>query len=189
MENLKVAINGILPSVVNEWNTVKLGQFTALYEQSFEDYFKGRKTQEKTKVVSPILDSIFARNLKQVVPTFEVDEGKGRDYCYGDIPIESKITFGNGHGWTGNGYGKTPWHLLMRFNLTETGVITSYFAMLANLDECKSNWTAPGDKSNFSTLQFLVEDKDKLQVVTGSVSDKTKTGKDSTYIKPVMVDV
>jgi hypothetical protein len=186
LQKLALAIKTTLPEVVKEWNKNKLSQFETLYEQPFEEYFKGRQTQEKTKVVAPIIDSIFARMMKNILPEFEIDEGKGRDYIYITTPLESKITFGAGDGWVGNGYTKTPWHILMRFNLKDNGKIENQFAMIANLDECDSKWSDPGTSSNFSGLKFLREDKDRLHIMVGKITDKTKTGKDAKYLTPIM---
>jgi len=183
MQEIKIALKKVLPLVVSEWNQKKLPQMEELFEQSFADLFEGRQTQEKTKTVAPILDSIFARLMKAEIATFEVDEGKGRDYDYNGTPIECKITFGSGNGWTGNGYTKTPIHLLMRFNMSENGIIDQMFAMIADLDQCASKWSEPQSSSNFSTLDFLVEDADKISVVVGDVKiNKVK-------IKPVMESI
>jgi hypothetical protein len=190
MQSLVDAIRQILPEVVKEWNTVKLPLYESLVEQSFEKYFEGRQTQEKTKMVAPILDSIFARKVNAILPEFVVSEGKGQDYVYGSIPFESKITFGENYGWVGNGYSKTPWHLLMRFELTKDGKIVKQFAMIANLDECKSKWDKPGTTSNFSGLKFLVEDQDKITPIVGSITNKTPSGlKNGKYILPVMESI
>jgi len=190
MQALVNAIQQILPEVVNEWNTVKLPLYESLVEQSFEKYFEGRQTQEKTKMVAPILDSIFARKINDILPEFVVSEGKGQDYVYGSTPFESKITFGENYGWVGNGYSKTPWHLLMRFELTKDGKIVKQFAMIANLDECKSKWDKPGTTSNFSGLKFLVEDQNKIIPIVGTITNKTPSGrKDGKYILPVMESI
>jgi hypothetical protein len=189
MKTLVKTINAILPTVVQEWNDIKLPLFESLVEQPFEKYFEGRQTQEKTKMVAPILDSIFARHMNANIPSFVVSEGKGQDYLYGKIPVESKITFGAGDSWTGNGYSKTPWHLLVRFELNKQGKIIKQFAMMVDLSQCKSKWTAPGTTSNFSTLRFKVEDIGNLIPIIGKVGNKTPTGKNATYAVPLMESI
>lgn len=189
MDYLIRSIEKTLPKIVEEWNKIKLPLFEQLVEQSFKDYFANRNTQEKTKMVAPILDSIFARHLHGQIPEFVVAEGKGQDYMYGSTPIESKITFGAGDSWTGNGYVKTSLHLLMRFEIIEDGMLTRYFAMLADLDKCISKWTDPGLTSNFSTLKFKSQDKDNLLVIAGKVSTLTPTGKDATYASFVLTEM
>jgi hypothetical protein len=57
------------------------------------------------------------------------------------------------------------------------------FAALVELDKCKSRWTDPTTKSNFSGLSFLKEDADVLDVIVGS----TKINR--VYIKPIMCAV
>lgn len=180
IQDLVTAIRTSVPEVVKEWNTKKLPQFENLVEQSFRQYFDGRQTQEKTKLVAPILDVVFARQMKSRLPDFEIDEGKGRDYCYGTTPLESKITLGQGNGWVGNGYAKTPWHILMKFDINEDGRIGEMFATLVDLDQCKSKWTAPDTSSNFSGLTFLVEDAPQLIPIIGTVKHNSK------YLKPLL---
>ena len=180
---LQETIAAVIPEMVEEWNTVKLPKFEDLYEQSFAELFKDRQTQEKTKAVAPWLDVVFARLIKKFIPDFEINETVGQDYKWGDAGYECKITFGMGTGWTGNGYTKTSKHMLLRFTLTEDGKITEMFAALADLDECKSRWTDPTINSNFSTLAFVKEDADVLDVIIGDI----KINK--VYIKPIMCAV
>jgi len=80
VKELIQAIQQSLPAVAQEWNTVKLPLFETLVEKPFAEYFAGKQTQEKTKMMSPILDVIFARHVNQIIPEFVVDEGVGRDY-------------------------------------------------------------------------------------------------------------
>ena len=182
INSLVAAIQTTVPDVVTEWNTKKLPQFESLVEQSFRQYFEGRQTQEKTKLVAPILDVVFARLMKTQLTDFVIDEGVGRDYCYGITPLESKITLGQGNGWVGNGYAKTPWHILMKFSMDDDGHINEMFATLVNLDQCKSKWTAPDTSSNFSGLTFLTEDADQLIPIIGTVKHNSK------YLKPILVE-
>ena len=180
---LREAIADVIPELVEEWNTVKLSKFEDLYEQSFAELFKDRQTQEKTKIVAPCLDVVFARLIKKYIPDFERDETVGRDYKWNNEGYECKMTFGAGNTWTGNGYAKTPKHILLRFTLTEDGKITEMFAALVDLDECRSRWTDPTTKSNFSTLAFVKEDADLLDVIIGH----TKINR--VNIKPIMCAV
>ena len=189
---LEAAIELVLPELIIEWNNVKLKQLEMIYEQPFEQLFEGRQTQEKTKIVSPMLDVIFARKMKELLPTFVPDEGKKRDFTFSDIPLELKINFTpDSDGWTGNGYAKTPWHMLFKFRVNNVVRITGYFAMLVNLDNCKSEWSDPGSKSNFSNLKFLSEDVSNLNIIVGSYRTKQKnsTGKTLKNVKPILKDV
>jgi hypothetical protein len=174
MKDLNTAIELILPDLVNEWNTVKLPLCEHLWEKSYKEYFTGRQTQEKTKMIAPILDVIFARLVGDIIDGFTVDEGKGRDYDYNGTPIECKITLGAGNGWVGNGYAKSPEHILMRFDVGENGIINEYFVMTVNLDKCISKWSKPGTSSNFSGLDFVVEDAEHLNIILGNIRLKRK---------------
>jgi hypothetical protein len=175
-DKLKANIKKVFPLVVEEWNNNKLPLFEEMIEKSFEDFFEGRQTQEKTKMVAPIVETIFERMLNKLEPTFVADEGKGHDYLYGDLPIECKITCSPSGTWTGNGYTKTPIHILMNFKLEDSGTITDMFCMFANLtDDIESGW---GKKTsltaNFVGLRLLSEDIDNFDVVVGEVLTENK---------------
>lgn len=174
LDKLYESIRKVVPLVVKEWNDVKINQFQLLFEKSFQDHYKNRQTQEKTKNVSPVIDTIFTRLMNEELPEFELDEGKGRDYKYGDIPLECKVTLSGGNSWTGNGYTKTDMHILFRFNINDEGIIDSYFTLVVDLSECDSTWTSPDTSSNFSSLKFLNCDKEKLNVIHGSVIERSK---------------
>tara|TARA_B110000858_G_C17770639_1_gene459417 strand:- start:129 stop:680 length:552 start_codon:yes stop_codon:yes gene_type:complete len=174
MKKLIDAIYLSIPEVIKEWNENKLTQLESLVEQPFKEYFNNRQTQEKTKMVSPVIDTIFTRIMKTHLNDFEVDEGKGRDYKWGNILLESKLTLGEGNSWTGNGYTKTDIHLLFRFNIDENGIIVSYFSSVVDLSKCESNWTSPTNKSNFSTLKFLTNDISEISIIHGEMVSKKK---------------
>ena len=175
-DTLKTNTKRVLPLVVDEWNNVKLPAFESLIEKSFDEYFHGRQTQEKTKMIAPILETIFERMMGDLDPTFVADEGKGHDYLHGDLPIECKITCSPSGKWTGNGYTKTPIHILMSFNLQENGTITDMFCMFANLtDDIESGWgTKKSLTANFVSLRLLSEDVDNFEPIVGEVSTKNK---------------
>lgn len=185
MNELIEAIQQTLPAVAREWNTEKLPLFETLVEKPFAEYFAGKQTQEKTKMMSPILDIIFARQVNAIIPEFVVDEGAGRDYSFRGTPMECKITFGSGNSWSGNGYPKAPWHILLRFDANEQGVITHVFAMLVDLNTCTTKWL-PGSKAtnktvNWYHLTFLSEDFSKLSFAVGSMQQKRK------FLQPSMI--
>ena len=97
MQELIKAIEMSIPLVVDNWNDVKIKQFEILYEQPFAEYFRNRQTQEKTKVVSPVIDTVFARIMSEKISNFMVDEGKGRDYRWNEKPLENKLTLSTGN--------------------------------------------------------------------------------------------
>lgn len=187
MQELFLTIEKILPELCKEWNEKKLPQFESLVEQSFREYFEGKKTQEKTKMVAPILDVIFARMVHSLLPGFEKDEGVGRDYDYNGTPIESKITFCTGNTWTGNGFFKTPIYILLRFNISDDGIITGMFACMVDLSTCKSAWRLPEESTdkkrthNFSGLALLAEDLPKINQIIGTFKPNKK------FLRPQLV--
>jgi len=180
MKELRNTIKEVLPELISIWNNEKLPLLETVWEQSFNDYFTGRQTQEKTKMVAPVLDVIFSRLVKEKLSGFIVDEGRGRDYDYNSIKLECKITLSVSNSWTGNGYPKTPWHIFLKFEMDENGKILSSFSMLVNMSECKSDWSVTGKTSNFSSLKFLVEDLRHLDIITGGYKLK------KTYINPLL---
>lgn len=173
MDKLINAIKTTIPIVIKEWNEKKIQQFEILVEQKFKEYFLNRETQEKTKMISPIIDILFSRIMSETISDFNIDEGRGRDYKWGEMPIESKTTFNIGNSWTGNGYKKTDNHILSKFELDENGVIVSYFTCFVNLNTCVSAWSKPKN-SNFSTLKFLNDDLDKIILIHGSMCKSQK---------------
>jgi hypothetical protein len=99
---------------------------------------------------------------------FQEYDTNGADYKINDIEFECKITLRN-DGWTGNGYRKTGWHLLIMISINENGRIISCYAGLINIDVCKSEWTEKTTQSNFSNLKLLKEDIKYLTNIIGDV--------------------
>lgn len=180
---LIAAIQLVLPELVEEWNTRKLSAFENLYEDKFSSVFKGLPTQEITKRIAPMFDAIFLRLIQGKITNFEKDDGKGRDYKFDGILLESKINFTEGNGWTGNGFKKTAMHILFKFVLDEHGKIQKYFAMLVNLGACKSKWSKPAASCNFSSLQFLSDDVDNLHLIAGDIKINKK------WLKPILLEI
>jgi hypothetical protein len=90
-----------------------------------------------------------------------------------NISIEGKITLSKDNSWTGNGYKKTNWHLLVKLELDDNGMIRYSFCALVPLDECDSNWTKPTLGSNFSSLKFENRDYQKINIINGMIERKT----------------
>lgn len=179
-------VKAVVPQVIHIWNTKKLPELERCWEESFYSWFEHQQTQEKTKQVVPYLDRIFYRLMEERNNNFVRAEVNGADWKLANTPGELKITFGDGKGWTGNGYAKTPWHLLLKFNLSDNGTITKCFAMVVNLSDCTSKWTSPSAKSNFSNLTFLSEDISKCIPIIGTLTTNTPKGKYSKYLTPIM---
>jgi hypothetical protein len=171
MDPLINAIREVYLGAINEFNTVKMPLIEEFLGRPIIEEFPDpkKRTAETTKVLARGLDNTFFRHIHAVEPTFIEDESAGRDNLFGAIPIEQKITFGKGDSWTGNGYDKTGWHLLKKFNMSDTGRINGCFIALVNLEECTSRWTDRTLKSNFSSLCLRSVDKDKIHVIVGTL--------------------
>jgi len=172
--------NNIIELFIDEWNNKKLPEFQKLaYGKDFKEIFKNEKTQEKTKQLSFWLYIILEYLICKKIPKLQVDKREKRDYIYDTTPIEAKITLSSGNSWTGNGTKKTPWHLLIKINMGDDGVIKGCFCMLANIVECSINWTEPkkskkGEPVNFSSLTFPNKCFNKLIIVNGSIFKSKK---------------
>ena len=174
LKTLGNAIKKVLPEVVKDWNENKLKQFETFFESNYEDFFFKRKTQERTKILSPVINLIFIRKMNEETDGFFDNDENGSDYLYNETKIEGKITLSPGNSWTGNGYFKTPIHILLRLKISEKGFIEDFFSMIADLDNTKGSWTDPTTKSNFSTLKFYNEDSDSLIICNGESILKRK---------------
>ena len=80
------AIKEVVPQVMEDWNQNKLNEFSNLFESDFESFFAGKQTQEKTKIVSPILNKIFIRlmNNHNTIESFIDNDESGSDYLFND---------------------------------------------------------------------------------------------------------
>jgi hypothetical protein len=180
MEKMNIeSIKNLTEIIKNNWEEI-ITQYNKHIEEKFEDfflmtyseYFKGAKTQEITKIISPVFNSILSKVLKP--SGFNRCETDGVDYNFEGVAIEGKITLSTSNSWTGNGYKKTNWHLLVKLNLNEDGIVISSFCALAPIDECNSKWTTPTLDSNFSSLKFDNIDYDKIVIIKGKLEEKTK---------------
>jgi hypothetical protein len=174
MESIKKLENVIKQNwktITQEFNKHINEKFEDFFLMPYSEYFRNNKTQEITKIISPVFNSILCKNLKSF--GFIKSETNGSDYIFENISIEGKITLSKDNSWTGNGYKKTNWHLLIKLELDEHGLIFNSFCALVPLDECISNWTKPSLGSNFSSLKFENQDFEKINVINGNVETKT----------------
>ncbi len=192
IRDLANAIKVALPKVIDEWNNESLSQFELLYRRPFKDVFAGRQTQEKTKAISPIIDEIFTEKIKDQLSSFVQSEGNSKDYMIGSTLIEWKNSLSDNldkkigkYGdvsWTGNGYKKTNWHVLVKLIPNEDGVIVKHLSCIIPHNEMDYKWTKPV-KSNFSNLKIFSSDLNKVAIITGNFTNKL------TYLRPVFENV
>ena len=174
MESIKKLQNIIKDNwetITEDFNKHINDKFQEFFFMSYKEYFKNNKTQEITKIISPVFNAILCKNLKPF--GFTKCETDGSDYVFENISIEGKITLSKDNSWTGNGYKKTNWHLLVKLELGDNGMIRYSFCALVPLDECDSNWTKPKLSSNFSSLKFENRDYQKINVINGMIERKT----------------
>lgn len=136
----------------------------------WKDMISDLKTQEKTKILSPIFTRHFINFFQQY--GFVLCEENMKDIKWRDEDFEMKITLSLGNSWTGNGFKKVNWHLLIKLNLDSDGLIEKSFCCLIPLNECSSNWTTPSGTNNFSTLKLRAEDHNKIVVLHGKIDKK-----------------
>jgi hypothetical protein len=179
IQKLKKVLKEEWPLIVEKYNNHISENFESLFLKNFKSYFTNKKTQEKTKIVSPIFNSILCKHLKTF--GFLENEIDGSDYLFENLDLEGKLTMTDNNTWTGNGYKKTNWHLLKKIIIDDNGMITKSSCYLFPLDESTSYWSVPKN-SNFSNFKINSEDLDKLVVVYGDV-DLSKKRK---YIQPIL---
>lgn len=180
IEKLKDLLTENWPTIVDKYNNHISKNFQLLYLQDFKSYFYNKKTEEKTKIVSPIFNAVLCEYLKEF--EFYRNEINGADYLFENLDLEGKLTIGDTNYWTGNGFKKTNWHILKKITLNENGTINKSSCYLLPVDECKSGWTSPVKTSNFSNLKINSEDFHKLVIVHGGVDLHRKRK----YIQPVL---
>ena len=172
-EKLKI----LFPCVKEKWKIVKeylshcpyINPITHLKELISE-----KKTAEFSKQINPWLDKLTFDCLKEEFGTdFQVDETNGQDFLFKMLPFEVKTSCSSSSYWTGNGYKKTPWHLLIKYEIENLEVI-GIIAILVNLEKCQSKWTEPKKSANFSSLSFLNEDYENIVLIFGNMEKKQK---------------
>jgi len=158
--------------IIKKFNEHLNENFSKLYFKSFREYSLTMKTQDKTPLISGIFNGIMCIVLEDY--GFIRHETDGYDFIYKTIKIEGKNTTSLSDSWTGNGFHKTNWHLLIKLSLDDDGLIKESFCTFLPLDESYSYWTAKTEKCNYSSLSINKNDYDKAIVVRGEFVEKTK---------------
>jgi len=158
--------------IIKKFNEHLNENFSKLYMESFRDYSRGMKTQDKTVLITGIFNTMLCITLKDY--GFIRHETDGYDFIYKTVKIEGKNTTSLDSSWTGNGYHKTNWHLLIKLSINDDGLIKESFCTFLPLDESYSKWTLPTKDSNFSTLKIDTKDYDTTIVVRGEFKKNPK---------------
>ena len=180
MQPLIQTLQQVLPQAVAEFNQVRLPALETAWGRSFADEMRNetQKTVEISKNYSRPLNNTIFRHVNSQLPSFTELTTQGSDYLYLGTPIEDKNSFSHSNGWVGNGFAKTPWHLLKKFQVDDQGRITHAFVAMVDTSLCLASWSAKTVKTNRSTIEFRVADLPHIQVIVGSI----KASK--IYLKP-----
>jgi len=185
MQDLIQALQQALPLAIREMNEQRIPLLERAWGRSFRDEManESQVTVEIAKNYARPLNNAIFRRVRELVPEFQENTINGSDYSLRGVLIEDKNSFSEGDGWVGNGFAKTPLHLLKKFTVNADGRITGCFAALVDLSQCTSGWSAKTTDTNRSTIQFVVADLPQIQVITGSIRAKKK------YLAPVIAEI
>lgn len=185
MKQLIQTIKQVLPQVIQEVNEIRIPALETAWGRSFQEEMANEDqiTVEIAKNYARPLNNAMFRHLQARLPKFTEHSTNGSDYAFGSILIEDKNSFSDSNSWVGNGFAKTPIHLLKKFQVDERGRINKAFVAVVDLGRCASAWTAKTVETNRSTIKFTVNDIEHIQVAYGELAVKKK------YIQPVMWDV
>ncbi len=181
MQDLVQALAQSIPAAVNEMNEIRIPQLEAAWGRGFceEMANEGQVTVEIAKNYARPLNNAIFRHTQLILPEYQENTVNGSDYSLRGCLIEDKNSFSEGNGWVGNGFAKTPLHLLKKFTVNDQGRITGCFAALVDLSQCTSGWSAKTTATNRSVIQFAVADLPHLQVIMGTIKSNKK------YLKPI----
>jgi hypothetical protein len=170
MQTLIQAIQQVLPAVVKEINDVRIPALEAAWGRTFQAEMtnENQVTVEIAKNYARPVNNTFLRHIQAVLPSFTEHTTDGSDYELNGVLIEDKNSFSEGNGWVGNGFQKTPMHLLKKF------------IALVDLSKCQSGWSAKTVNTNRSVIAFELADEAHIQIVCGTLKQNKK------YLKPIM---
>ena len=186
MNELIQALKISIPQAVEDFNTVRLPMIEKSWGRSFKQEMlnENQVTVEIAKNFARPLNNCIFRYTNAILPQFTEHTTDGSDYVYGDILIEDKNSFSaDSNGWVGNGFKKTPIHLLKKFKCDSNGRIISLFAAIVDLSTCSSQWSDKKIDTNRSVISFEVSDYNKISIIHGNLKLNKK------YIKPILIDI
>ena len=182
MNELIQTIQQVLPAVIKEVNEVRIPALETAWGRPFKAEManEDQVTVEIAKNYARPLNNTFLRHIQAILPGFTEHTTNGSDYAFNGTPIEDKNSFSEGNGWVGNGFAKTPVHLLKKFKVDSNGRITHAFIALVDLSKCSSVWSAKTVNTNRSVISFELADEKHIQVICGELKQNKK------YLKPLM---
>lgn len=185
MQQLIQTLRQVMPAVIKEVNEVRIPALESAWGRSFAQEMQNENqvTVEIAKNYARPLNNCMFRHVNAILPDFLELTTDGSDYVYQGINIEDKNSFSPSAGWVGNGFKKTPLHLLKKFAVDNQGRITDQFVCLVDLSRCASGWSAKNIKTNRSVIQFALADQPHIEVIVGSLA------RGRTYLRPQLVPV
>ena len=182
MQSLIDTIQKVLPAVIQEVNDIRIPALENAWGRSFHDEMQNEEqvTVEIAKNYARLLNNCFCRHIQNHLPDFHERTTNGSDYEFQGMLIEDKNSFSDNNGWVGNGFKKTPMHLLKKFSVNDQGRITRGFLALVDLSVCNSAWSDKTIDTNRSVIQFQRDDLNHIQVIHGSIKVNQK------YLRPIL---
>jgi len=182
LEKLADTIRTVLPAVIKEINEQRIPALEQAWGRSFADELanENQVTVEIAKNYARPVNNTFYQHIHRVMPEFSEHTTDGSDYVLGDILIEDKNSFSSGNGWVGNGFNKTPVHMLKKFEVDANGRIVKAFIALVDLSKTQGAWSDRQINTNRSVIQFMNDDIDNILLVVGDIRPARK------YAKPIM---
>ena len=185
MRSLIQCLQQVLPQIVKEFNETRLPALETAWGRSFRAELdnEDQKTVEISKNYSRPLNHTMFRHVNRLLPQFTEHTTAGSDYLFQGTPLEDKNSFSPSNSWVGNGFTKTNWHLLKKFQVDDAGRITHAFVALVDLSLCSAAWSAKTLKTNRSEIKFKNPDQPHITVIYGAVSAK------KIYLQPQLAQI
>jgi len=182
LEKLADTIRTVLPAVIKEINEQRIPALEQAWGRSFADELanENQVTVEIAKNYARPVNNAFFQHIHSNMPEFKEHTTDGSDYVLGDILIEDKNSFSSGNGWVGNGFNKTPVHMLKKFEVDANGRIVKAFIALVDLSKTQGAWSDRQINTNRSVIQFMNDDIENILLVVGDIRPARK------YAKPIM---
>jgi hypothetical protein len=177
MKKLVTTIQSVLPDVIKEVNKIRIPALEKAWGRSFAEEMKNEDqvTVEIAKNYARVLNNTFYRHIQQKIKSFKEHTTNGSDYIFQNIPIEDKNSFSpDSIGWVGNGFNKTPIHLLKKFRVDKNGRIIEAFIALVDISKVNKGWSERKINTNRSTIDFSLEDFDIITVIYGELKKNKK---------------
>jgi hypothetical protein len=181
MNELSEVIKSVLLVSIKNFNEIRLPALESAWGRTFTDEManESQVTVEIAKNYARPFNNELYRNILTKVSEFQEDTTKGSDFTWYGIPVEHKNSFSiSSKGFVGNGFDKTPWHLLMKFGTDENGRINKCFSCIIDTSKMANQWSDKKSTSNFSSLKLTNDDIQHAIIAMGSLVPNKKYAKE-----------